>query len=393
MPKLVNKENCVGCSACASICRKQCIEMKKDSEGFVYPIFTHPENCVECGMCENVCPVLEQNIEESDMLPSAYAAVAKDESIRLNSSSGGIFTEISKKVIVQNGVVYGAAYNQSFAVVHECVKNIDDLQKLRGAKYAESDLGSTYLEILSRLKNDQIVLFSGTPCQVSGLKSFLKRDYENLICVDFVCHGVPSSMAWKEYVKYRAKIDANGDMPIKINLRDKTSGWSKYKYFNVFQYQDGTEHSCVSSDSLYMKLFVGDYISRKSCSDCKFKGYSRVSDITLGDFWGIWDIAPEMDDNKGTSLVLIQSEKGRKLFESISERIEFKVMTLEQASLQNPSILKSSPENPKRQHVLDMIREGRIDELENMFRVVSKEKNSIIRKIVRKLKNVFGYNV
>ena len=256
---------------------------------------------------------------------------------------------------------------------------------LRGAKYAQSDLGNSFIEIRNRLKNNQKVLFSGTPCQVAGLKSFLRRDYDNLICVDFVCHGVPSPMAWKEYVKYRSQIDASGQLPEKINLRSKKSGWSRYRYSNLYEYPDGNVYTALSGNDLYMKLFVGDYISRESCSNCQFKGYSRVSDITLGDFWGIWDIDPEMDDDKGTSLVLVQSEKGRKIFSEITVRICSKEMTLQQASMQNPSLLKSSPAKANRQEVLDMIREGRIGELENLFPKPQKEKMSLLRRIARKV--------
>ena len=382
MLNLTNKESCVGCTACESICPKHCIEIKSDTEGFRYPEMCITE-CIECNACRKVCPLLKDDIQSAS-LPVAYASRTIDDTIRMESSSGGIFTELAKKILLQKGVVYGAVYDEQFEIQHCDIERIDDLYKLRGAKYAESCLGNSFGKILDRLKQGQEVLFSGTPCQVAGLKSFLKKDYENLFCIDFVCHGVPSPMAWKEYVKYRAKQDADGEMPIKINLRDKTTGWSKYRYSNLFQYKDGNEHSCLSSDSLYMKLFVGDYISRKSCSNCKFKGYNRVSDITLGDFWGIWDIAPEMDDNKGISLVLIQSEKGRKMFEDISDKIESKEMALEQVSLQNPSILKSSPANPKRQQALDMIRDGRIGEVEILFSNFSKRKVSIFKKIIRK---------
>lgn len=386
MLDLTIKEKCVGCTACESICPKRCIEIKSDAEGFRYPEVCITE-CIECNACRKVCPVLKDTVM-SNGLPVAYASRTRDDTIRMESSSGGIFTELAKKILSQKGAVYGAVYDEQFEIHHRCIESMDDLYKLRGAKYAESCLGNSFGEILDRLNQGQEVLFSGTPCQVAGLKSFLKKDYENLFCIDFVCHGVPSPMAWKEYVKYRAKQDADGEMPIKINLRDKTTGWSNYRYSNLFQYKDGNKHSCLSSDSLYMKLFVEDYISRESCSDCKFKGYNRVSDITLGDFWGIWDIAPEMDDNKGTSLMLIQSKKGRKMFENISDKIESKEMSLEQASQQNPSILKSSPANPKRQQVLDMIQEGRIGELESMFQSTQIEKPSVLRRVLGRVKRL-----
>lgn len=385
MPSLAEPNLCVGCSACASICPKRCIEMEKDPDGFRYPVLMHPANCVECGMCESVCPVLNDSIKVNDGLPSAYAAFTKNEHIRQDSSSGGIFTEIAKRVIAENGVVYGAAYDERFAVCHCCVEKIDDLQKLRGAKYAESNLGSSFPEILNRLKNGQLVLFSGTPCQVAGLKSFVRKDYNNLICIDFVCHGVPSPMAWDAFIKYKAEKDAEGKLPQRINLRSKETGWSQYQYSNVFEYEDGRKSSTVSSQSLFMKLFVGDYISRPSCSECKFKGYSRVSDITLGDFWGIWDIEPEMDDNKGTSVVLIHTPNGEKLWRDIEPMIKSKEVTLEQTSRQNQSMLKPSEANTNSKLALYKIKEGKIDTCEEFFKI---HKPSIITRIKGKMKRM-----
>lgn len=385
MPSLAEPYLCVGCSACASICPKRCIEMEKDPDGFRYPVLMHPANCVECGMCESVCPVLNESIKANDDLPSAYAAFTKDERIRQDSSSGGIFTEIAKRIIAENGVVYGAAYDEKFTVYHCCVDKIDDLQKLRGAKYAESNLGSSFPEILDRLKNGQLVLFSGTPCQVAGLKSFVRKDYNNLICIDFVCHGVPSPMAWDAFVKYRAEKDADGKLPQSINLRSKETGWSKYQYSNVFEYEDGKKSSTVSSQSLFMKLFVGDYISRPSCTECKFKGYSRVSDITLGDFWGIWNIEPEMDDNKGTSVVLVHTPNGEKLWRDIESKIKSKEVTLEQASQQNQSMLKPSKANTNSKLVLCKIKDGKIDTCEEFFKI---QKPTIFTRIKGKVKRM-----
>lgn len=385
MPSLAEPNLCVGCSACASICLKRCIEMETDSDGFRYPVLMHPANCVECGMCESVCPVLNESIKANDDLPSAYAAFTKDERIRQDSSSGGIFTEIAKRVIEENGVVYGAAYDEGFAVCHCCVDKIEDLQKLRGAKYAESNLGSSFPEILDRLKNGQLVSFSGTPCQVAGLKSFVRKDYNNLICIDFVCHGVPSPMAWDAFIKYRAEKDAEGKLPQRINLRSKETGWSRYQYSNVFEYEDGRKSSIVSSQSLFMKLFVGDYISRPSCSECRFKGYSRVGDITLGDFWGIWDIEPEMDDNKGTSVILIHTPSGEKLWRDIEPKIKSKKVTLEQASRQNQSMLKASKANTNSKLALCKIKDGKIDTCEEFFKI---QKPTIFARIKGKVKRM-----
>lgn len=365
MPKFASKETCTGCTACRSVCPRQCIEMSTDTDGFIYPVIKNMSACINCKRCEMACPVI--NMKKHDCKSVAYAALSKNESLRIESSSGGLFSELAERIIAQEGVVYGAVWDENFVVKHCCLGDVADLWKMRGAKYSESDLGASFADILARLQNGQKVLFSGTPCQVAGLKAFFKKEYDNLYCVDFVCHGVPSPMAWKAFVEYRAKQDANGELPKAINLRSKNTGWSNYQYSNVFKYGNGMQYSVSNSDSLFMKLFVGDYISRLSCENCKFKGYNRASDITLGDFWGIWDIDPEMDDNKGTSVVLIQSEKGQVLWNEISDKIKFKEVSLEQASWQNPSMLVPSKANPKREEVLKQIREGHIEECENLF--------------------------
>lgn len=387
MPNLANKNKCVGCTACLNVCPAHCIEVNRDAEGFAYPDVVRHSDCVECGLCEKICPVLREVIKVND-IPSAYAAVAYDDLIRKESSSGGIFTELAKRVIFQNGVVYGAAYDESFNVRHCCADNAEDLQKLRGAKYSESILDNTFLDILEKLKQGQQVLFSGTPCQVAGLKAFVRKDFNNLYCVDFVCHGVPSPEAWKLYIEYRSKKDANGSLPCNINLRSKETGWSRYQYSNVFEYENGKRHSVVSSQSPYMKLFTGDYISRPSCEDCKFKGYHRCSDITLGDFWGIWDIDSEMDDDKGTSVVLVHTEKGQTLWNEISDDVKYKEVTLEQASQQNPSMLVSSKANVNRDLVLKKIQEGDFEGCEEFFEEAPQQKVSLRARVKGKIKSL-----
>lgn len=366
MPIQMEKKMCTGCTACVSSCPQHCMKMEKDIDGFGYPVVTCLERCIECGCCERACPLSREKVGQIHV-PAIYAAYSVEEEIRRESSSGGIFTECACWILQQKGVVYGAEYNENFQVQHCFVENKENLKKLRGAKYAESDLGEIFSDILERLKNGQKVLFSGTPCQVAGLKSFLGKEYDDLYCIDFVCHGVSSPMAWEEYVRYRSEQDNSGKMPQAINLRAKDTGWSKYQYSNIFEYKNGKKHSVLSADSLYMKLFVGDYISRLSCSNCQFKGYSRVSDITLGDFWGIWDIDLEMDDNRGTSVVFVQSPKGESLWSAIGGTIKYKEMLPEQASRQNPSILVSSKSNPNRNETLEKIREGHIAECESLF--------------------------
>lgn len=385
MPLLADRNQCTGCGACASSCTHKCICMEPDEYGFVYPAINET-NCVQCGLCEQRCPVVKkQSPDAISSIPKAYAAYSKEESLRKESSSGAVFSEMAQYILDRGGAVFGAAYDEQYKVHHVCAVSKEELAGLRGAKYAQSDLGEVFVDVRSRLNRHQLVLFSGTPCQVAGLNSFLHKEYENLFCIDFVCHGVPSPMAWTAYVEYRAKKDNHGELPRSINLRSKETGWSRYRYSNVFEYENGKRSVCSSSDSLFMKLFVGDYICRPSCENCPFKGYSRISNLTLGDFWGIWDIKPEMDDNGGTSLILCQSDHGAKLLEDIADKLVMKQVTLEEASRQNSSMLTASPANPRRKEALDMIRAGNIAACESWFRQPKKTMTQKLRHLVGSL--------
>lgn len=308
------------------------------------------------------------------------------------SSSGGIFTEIAKQILKSQGYIYGAEYDEQFRVHHVCAKVESDLKKLQGAKYSQSDLENSFCEIKDYLENDKIILFVGMPCQVAGLKAFLQIDYPKLFTIDFVCHGVPSPMVWKSYVQYRAKIDNEGSLAHRINMRSKESGWSRYAYSTLFEYKEGTRFICRNSDNSFMKLFVNDYINRKSCSHCSYKGYNRISDITLGDFWGIWDIEPDMDDDKGTSVVLIHSKKGQQLWNSISDRLVVKEVSLPNSSAHNPSLLLSMPAKDQRVKVLQKCKKCSFEELDERY--FGEKKESILAsKIVPKIKNILKKSV
>ena len=389
--QLANKIDCTGCTACVMSCPQKCLQLKNDQFGFAHPELENSQKCIECKKCERVCPVLNEKNKKQENT-EAYAAFAKDETLRLESSSGGMFTLLADQILKAEGAVFGAAYNEDFGIQHICVEGEGNLNRLRGAKYAQSDLNGCFFDIKSRLLQKQQVLFSGTPCQVAGLKTFLKKEYANLFTIDFVCHGVPSPLVWEKYVQYRSDEDNAGVLPEKINLRDKKTGWSRYQYSNVYNYQEGNTYSVLNSDDLFMKLFVGDYINRTSCSDCHFKGYNRVSDITLGDFWGIWDILPDMDDNKGTSLVLVHSESGRQMMNKISDKIKAKEVTLQQASEQNPSLLISSAGKSNRDLILQKCINGQFDEVQQILSEQQNQSNhkkyiKVLRKLYHKLRN------
>lgn len=347
MIKITDKEKCCGCHNCALVCPKNCITMKEDEEGFLYPAVDE-DKCIDCGICEKSCPIispLENNKALNDI--TSYAAYSKNNDIRLNSSSGGMFTHLASSVINAGGVVFGAAFDKKFGVHHICVDNIDNLDKLRGSKYLQSIVGNSFKEAEEYLKSGRKVYFSGTPCQISALLKYLKKDYDNLITQDIICHGVPSPKIWKYYLEYRQN-KANSKVE-KISFRDKNKSWKNYCVNMIFENDSYIEN--FSSDD-YMKAFLSNYCLRPSCYNCSFKTMTRPSDITLADFWGIQNIMPEMDDDKGTSLLCINSDKGKMLFDEIKNDTVYKTVALEEAVKFNPSMIQSSTLPPKRDYFM-----------------------------------------
>ena len=330
---------CSGCGACSCVCPKQCILMQKNSEGFLYPQIDHA-TCISCRICEKACPVLNHPAV-SDQTES-FAVMNNDDQVREKSSSGGVFSLLAEYVLDLGGKVYGAAYNEEFAVEHICIDSKEQIGRLRGAKYAQSYAFRHFPVIKEELEQGQYVLFVGTPCQAAALRSYLGKEYETLILVDMICHGVPSPMVWKKYLDERVKLDAPGSSIEHINLRSKSSGWSRYSYSVEVGYTNGNTYCVKQGEDLYLKGFVQNLYLRPSCSECSFKGYQRCSDFTLADCWGIWDISPEMDDNKGTSLLMIHSDKGKKIWNSLSEKYKAKELSEEEAIRQNGSAICSS---------------------------------------------------
>ena len=358
MPLSTSLRDCTGCTACEAACPVRCIEMKPDQFGFSHPKITEPDKCLKCGKCDAVCPVACDKTACSEK-EHAFAAFTKDQTIRERSSSGGIFSELSMQIIGAGGAVYGAVYDDDFSVKHLRIDNADDLQRCCGAKYSQSRLDNTFEQVKRDLKTEKTVLFSGSPCQVAGLHAFLGSDSDHLFCIDFVCHGVPSPAAWKEYLKYRSR-----ESPItSINMRSKETGWSRYNYSIVIKYEDGSQYASKSSSDPYLKLFVGDFINRESCENCHFKGYNRYSDVTLADFWGIWDLYPEMDDDKGTSALIVHTHKGAELLKKCKDKIVLKEVSPDEISKQNPSILFSSKAKPQRNDALKLAADGEYDKV------------------------------
>lgn len=341
MIEIKNKKDCCGCYACYNICPKECITMESDNEGFWYPKIDK-DKCINCNLCEKVCPIINP-VKRANSKKIAYAGINKDDQIRVKSSSGGIFSILAEYIIKNNGIIYGASFDENFNIKHKRILCNTDLDLLRGSKYVQSSIGDIYKQVKSDLESNRQVLFTGTPCQVEGLRSYLRKEYVNLITMDFICHGVPSPLVWKKYLEEMKK--SKQENIKNIYFRNKDIGWKVFSLKIIF---DEKIYINNLSKDLFMKGFLQDVYLRPSCYSCKFKKINRVSDITVADFWGIENILPKMDDDKGTSLIVIHSEKGEQLFDKLSETMILNEVNLNEAIKYNPSMIKSVKYNEKR---------------------------------------------
>lgn len=349
----LEKSDCCGCHACAQICPKRCITMRPDEEGFLYPQVDETV-CIHCDACEKVCPVLhkQHSKEKKTLEPEAYAGINVNEKIRQQSSSGGIFTLLAEQTLHMGGVVFGAAMAEDqHSVHHIAVESAEQLGSLRGSKYLQSEIGETYLQVREQLQKCRKVLFSGTPCQVEGLHAFLHREDPNLLCVDIICHGVPSPLVWDRYLtEQEARAGASAKQAF---FRNKQHGWKTYTL--LLDFSNNTTYAKAFAKDSFMKAFLQNICLRPSCYACHFKKLSRVSDITLADYWGIQDQYPEMDDDKGTSLVIVHSEKGKRCIELLGDKVRLKKVPVEQALRGNPSMLHSAEMHKQRKQFFSQL--------------------------------------
>ena len=325
--------------------------MISDEEGFWYPQ-VDKEKCIDCGLCEKVCPIIYKWQPDDSRTTTAMAAINLNEEIRLKSSSGGIFTLIAEEIIHQGGVVFGAAFADDFRSVHHiCVDNTDDLEKLRGSKYVQSKIGDTYKQAKYYLDSGRKVLFTGTPCQIGGLYSYLRRPYENLFTQDIICHGVPSPMVWEKYVENREKKAASSTQ--RMFFRHKKYGWKTFAV--LFEFSNNTAYVKSLQEDSFMKAFLSNSCLRPSCHHCSFRNPIRQADITLADFWGIHEVFPEFDDDKGTSLVLIHSDRGQSLFDSIQTKVTNRIVELSIVAKYNPAYVTNDKPNKKRALIIQKL--------------------------------------
>lgn len=365
MIDLLNKKRlCTGCSACYNICPKECITMVVDNKGFWYPC-VDKENCDNCGLCEKTCPSLNSLKNEENYLNSKiYAAWSLNEEIRFNSTSGGIFSELAKIVIEQGGYVVGARYNQKHLVEHFMIDKSEDIKIIRQSKYVQSDIGFIYKAVKEKLIEGKLVAFCGSPCQVAGLLKYLQKAYGNLVTFDFVCRGTNSP---KAYLKYLKMLEDNYNSKIKrVWFKNKTQGWNRLSI--RIDFEDGKIYIKSGDADLFMRGYIEQNLyMRDCCFECKYKSFPRNADITLADFWGIGAVDAKLDSDKGTSLIMINSNKGNELFNSIKENIFAKEMQIEDALHGNACILKSVVKNPKSDDFLRDIDMLAFDECFNKY--------------------------
>ena len=305
-PLTASDNHCTGCGACYNVCPFGAISMEVDSEGFKYPVI-NKKKCLKCMRCEDVCP---QDRKREEKLPlGAYFAIAKDKEILKKSSSGGVFYYLSKRILDKGGAVFGVRLNECFDAIHSEVRGIADLDSFLTSKYIQSNTNNSFVRVKHLLDDGRTVLYSGTPCQIAGLKKFLGTDYEHLLTVDFLCHGVPSPEIWNIYKKERQK----QNIKLKdVNFRNKIKGWRNYALSMLFE--DGSEYFGTFEQDPYLRAFLGNLSLRPSCYSCQYRNHNRKSDITLADFWGASAVLPEKENEMGMSMVLIQTEKGKKFF-------------------------------------------------------------------------------
>lgn len=329
-----NKSECCGCTACQQICGHNAIEMKADSDGFVFPV-KDLSACVNCGLCEKVCSFVSPVYNNETL--GVYATMAKDSSERAKSSSGALFYIIAKKVIEQGGIVYGVILDKDLQVRHTSASSLEDLSKLRGSKYVQSALHNTFREIRTNLRNGKLIYFTGTGCQVAGLKSFLMKDYDNLITSDLVCHGVPNQKLFNEHISYLEH--KHKGKVIGYQFRDNKN-WGGCETVIIVK-ASGNSHTFrlpTYNLSPYLYSFMYGMISRMSCYECPFAKIPRQGDITLADYWGVKKLFPSLDSSHGVSLVLVNTPKGNLLLESLKNDLIIEKSNLTDAERENSNL-------------------------------------------------------
>ena len=381
MTNIIDKSMCTGCTACKNVCPTQCIVMNEDNEGFLYP-YVEQSSCINCGKCNKACPILkEKNFGE--FKTQAFCVQNHQDMYRSQSTAGGVFAAVALHVVENNGVVYGAGFDDDMNVVHKCVDSLKSWQHnldLCGSKYVQSDLKNTFSEVKADLLTGKMVLFAGAPCQIEGLHSYLSRNYENLITIDFVCYGVPSPKLYRLWIKYCEKYYKS--KIVRINFRDKSFGYSISNCRLYFKNERGIDNTSVVKS--YLRMFFAGLISRPSCYKCYFKSIERNSDFTLGDCRYVEKLNLSMDDDLGTTAVLVHSVKGFALLDELKEKL--KVYEISVNDVINKKMVQSDCENTNRAKLFQNLENLSYIDAVNIYSPIRmKERiSNIIKPIIRK---------
>lgn len=376
MINITEKHLCCGCSACVQICPKHCISLSEDEEGFLYPEVSLKQ-CIDCGLCEKVCPMISRPAPIEPL--KTLAVKNRNEEERMKSSSGGVFIALARRVIEKGGVVFGAVFDEDWEVKHTYAESLEEVHPMMCSKYLQSRIENTYFEAGQFLKQGREVMFAGTPCQITGLKKYLRKDYPNLLAVDFLCHGVPSPGVWRTYLRetfgtaaQRAATGKNTVLSLSlknvpaiagISFRDKTlSGWKKFSFVVWGKSASKADKnsvllSAIHRDNPYMRGFLSNLYLRPSCYRCLCKNGISHSDLTIADFWGIGSLMPDFDDDKGVGLVLVNTRRGETIFRDLD--MDTRISSLADAQPMNGGFRPIIKVHPKRLLFFNEISQGK----------------------------------
>ena len=369
MINIVDKKDCCGCFACSQICPKKCIDMREDHEGFLYPD-VNTTLCIDCGLCEKVCPQIHsEKISDNYYTPKVYESYSKDEYIRLSSTSGGLFSVLANYMYDQGAYVCGSVYDENFKLKLHISNDRNDLERIKGSKYIQTEVGDTFIKIRELLNNGKKVFICSNPCQIAALKRYLRKDYDNLYTCDILCKGVPTYKFLRSYLDYHAKHNGAEVESLKFKFKDDKYVWGQLGTKIIFK--NGTKYLKDGGEDAFMTAFLRTgFTVRPSCTECKFKDFPRYADISLGDFWGIQNYSKE-DTQKGISLVLANNSRGEHLISEISDKVYLAEHKLHEATKGNIHLIQPYDPTPG---YSERVREEFYDDLDQRgFRYVEKK--------------------
>lgn len=384
--KLIRKNLCCGCGGCSVVCPRSAIIIKMDHEGFLYPHLM-TESCIECGLCLKICPINQKNAAPS-YSEKCYAAYSKNKSLRLKSSSGGVFGELALSVLRKSGIIYGVAMKQADYAYHKRISDEKELTAILGSKYLPSHIENTFELAKKDLNSKKLLLFSGTPCQIAALKSFLGKNYENLITCEVICHGVPSEKVWHKYLTEITAETSLADAQC-VSFRDKEYGWESCQLCIAGNSPERVAIKIKEKhrENIFFKVFLSNLCLRPSCYRCQFRNGISGADISLGDFWGIEKFYPDLNTKDGISAVVVRSEKGVSLLQNIKNELYLQEVSLTEIVAGNPCYLSSSAEPTGRKYFMKNFGYRKLDDVysrsirQSLLHQISRKTKDILKKI------------